>query len=331
MVARSGRAGASRVAIAVALLVLTALLAARADAAPRCFGAASRDPQHRCVNPRLARLVEPTPDQALLNPNFSCTPEKISEDLTACRFGAAAAHARATVALIGDSHAQHWRSALAVVAKRRQWRVYDLSVPLCMFSTATTGAEPPFDGFCPRWNADVLGFLASHPEIQTIFTAGKARQFVKPAPGQTAYQARVEGYKGRWATLPPSVRNVIVIRDDPDEDVTTKDCVRRAMDRHRPLTRACRVPRERALHPDPALAAARAVGVHAIDLTRQFCDARWCYPVIGGALVHKDADHLTQVFARTLGPFLDRAYGALTISSTPAPTVTSVEVTAGSE
>jgi hypothetical protein len=53
--------------------------------------------------------------------------------------------------------------------------------------------------------------------------------------------------------------------------------------------------------------------------------------VIGGALVHKDADHLTQVFARTLGPFLDRAYRALTISSTPAPTVTSVEVTAGSE
>ena len=118
MVARSGRAGASRVAIAVALLVLAALLAARADAAPRCFGAASRDPQHRCVNPRLARLVEPTPDQALLNPNFSCTPEKISEDLTACRFGAAAAHARATVALIGDSHAQHWRSALAVVTRR---------------------------------------------------------------------------------------------------------------------------------------------------------------------------------------------------------------------
>ncbi len=75
------------------------------------------------------------------------------------------------------------------------------------------------------------------------------------------------------------------------------------------------------------LAAARAVGAHAIDLTRQFCDARWCYPVIGGALVHKDADHLTQVFGRTLGPFMDRAYGDLTISSTPAPTVTSVEVT----
>jgi hypothetical protein len=81
------------------------------------------------------------------------------------------------------------------------------------------------------------------------------------------------------------------------------------------------------VRPDPAVAAAREFGAHVIDLTPEFCDARRCYPVIGGALVHKDADHLTQVFARTLGPFMDRAYGDLTINSTPAPTVTSVDVT----
>jgi len=37
------------------------------------------------------------------------------------------------------------------------------------------------------------------------------------------------------------------------------------------------------------------------------CDARWCYPVVGGALVFKDRNHLTEVFARTLGPYLARA------------------------
>jgi hypothetical protein len=31
---------------------------------------------------------------------------------------------------------------------------------------------------------------------------------------------------------------------------------------------------------------------------------------VGGALVHKDVDHLTQVFARTLGPYLLRAIDA---------------------
>jgi hypothetical protein len=251
----------------------------------------------------------------------------VTERFAPCRFGAK--RPAETVALIGDSHAQHWRSALAVLAKRRNWRVEDASVPLCMFSTATTGAEAPFDTFCPAWNQDVLDWLAANPQIRTLFVAGKTRQFVRAALGQTAYQARVEGYTERFAGL--ADRTVIVIRDDPDEKVATKDCVRRRMARRQSLVRACGVPRRTAVTPDPAVAAARATGTAVIDLREQFCDARRCYPVIGGALVHKDADHLTQVFSRTLGPFLDRAYGALTISSTPAPTVTSVDVTLASE
>ncbi|WP_028067302.1 SGNH hydrolase domain-containing protein [Solirubrobacter soli] len=311
----------------VLALVGLLLLAGPAHAAPRCFGAASRDPEHRCVNPKLAKLVTPTPDQALLNPNFACVRHAVTERFAPCEFGSKAP--AATVALIGDSHAQHWRSALAVVAKRHNWRVEDASVPLCMFSTATTSAEAPFDTFCPAWNQDVVDWLAANPQISTIFVAGKTRQYVEPAPGQSSYAARVEGYKARFAAL--ADRTLIVIRDDPDERVTTKDCVRRRMARRQTLVRACGVPRRTAVTADPAIAAARAVGARTIDLTDQFCGPSRCYPVIGGALVHKDADHLTQVFSRTLGPFLDRAYRDLTISSTPAPTVTSVDVTAGSE
>nr|WP_270006366.1 SGNH hydrolase domain-containing protein [Solirubrobacter deserti] len=297
-----GRGRWSARALACALLALAALaVAAAAEAAPHCFGAASRDPERRCLNPGLARLVAPTPDQALLNPNFACRPHKVTEQLSPCTFGAT--HPSATVALIGDSHAQHMRPALAVVARRRNWRVEDASVPLCMFSTATTGAGPPFDQRCPQWNADVMSWLHDHPEIRTIFVAGKAEQFVMPAPGQSAHAARLAGYIARFSEL--ADRNVIVVRDAPAEPIATKDCVRRRMAHQRPLEGACSYPRR--LAPDPAAAAARATGRPAIDLTRQFCDSRRCYPVIGGALVHKDTDHLTQVFARTLGPFLDRA------------------------
>ena len=41
-----------------------------------------------------------------------------------------------------------------------------------------------------------------------------------------------------------------------------------------------------------------------VDLTAQFCGPRACYPVIGGVLVHKDNNHLGQLFAQTLGPFM---------------------------
>jgi hypothetical protein len=41
----------------------------------------------------------------------------------------------------------------------------------------------------------------------------------------------------------------------------------------------------------------------------QICDARACFPVIGGALVYKDSTHVTSVHGRTLGPYLLRALG----------------------
>jgi hypothetical protein len=72
---------------------------------------------------------------------------------------------------------------------------------------------------------------------------------------------------------------------------------------------ACAVPRRLALQPDPEVAAAsRAASsrVRVVDLTRQLCDARTCPAVVGGALAFKDEDHLTPVFAATLGPFLRR-------------------------
>jgi hypothetical protein len=44
-----------------------------------------------------------------------------------------------------------------------------------------------------------------------------------------------------------------------------------------------------------------------VDLTPHFCGRRRCFPVVGGVLVHKDTDHLTRRFSRTLGPYLLRA------------------------
>jgi hypothetical protein len=67
------------------------------------------------------------------------------------------------------------------------------------------------------------------------------------------------------------------------------------------------VRRRMVLAPDAEVAAARrlrARGARVVDLTRYFCNRRRCLPVVGGVLVHKDVDHLTQLFAATLGPFL---------------------------
>ena len=41
-------------------------------------------------------------------------------------------------------------------------------------------------------------------------------------------------------------------------------------------------------------------------MTDLFCDARRCFPVIGGALAYKDSNHLTRVFVESAGPVLER-------------------------
>jgi hypothetical protein len=50
--------------------------------------------------------------------------------------------------------------------------------------------------------------------------------------------------------------------------------------------------------------------VQLVDLTRFFCSAAFCYPVIGGVLVQKDVAHITRAFMRTMSPYLARALAA---------------------
>lgn len=75
----------------------------------------------------------------------------------------------------------------------------------------------------------------------------------------------------------------------------------------------CAIPRRLSMKPDPAARAARRSTdprVRLIDMTQYFCGVALCYPVVGGALVHKDTTHVSLAFGLTLGPYLLRAFDA---------------------
>jgi peptidoglycan/LPS O-acetylase OafA/YrhL len=275
---------------------------------PRCFGAAARDPDHRCTNPSLRLTVVPTPAEAHRRRNFPCGLVEERGYLYVCSFGVSADKAGRTVALVGDSHAAHWRAALEVVGRRRHWRGLSLSHTGCPLSTTVHASlQPPARAQCLGWNRQVLQWLEQHPEIKTLIVsaiAGGVRDREVDAAG---------GYLAAWKALPASIEHIVVIRDTPKVRGATDDCVADAISRHTPAGPACRVPRSNAVSPDPEVAAAgrlRTRDIAVVDMTRFMCDARWCYPVIGGALVFKDQNHLTEVFARTLGPYLARSIGA---------------------
>jgi hypothetical protein len=298
-------------ALAAALTLSVALGGTASASYPACFGAAARDAAHPCSNPRLRLSVAPTPSEAQITPNASCRP--IEPKINVCGFGAPAVSARGTIGLVGNSHAAHWRAALRVLAKSLDLRGQSITRSSCPFTRATVNLAEPKRAQCTWWHREVVKWLRQHPEVSTLFVSDQPTSAVVHA-GQSGLAVEVGGYIAAWTELPATIKHIIVIRDNPYALGGTSACIEEAIARREPAGPPCALPRSHALKVDPAALAAErlhSARVQVIDLTRFFCDSQLCYPVIGGALVYKDSDHLTRVFAATLGPFLLREFRRL--------------------
>jgi peptidoglycan/LPS O-acetylase OafA/YrhL len=274
---------------------------------PSCFGAAARDGRHPCQNPSLAFTVVPTPLQATKQRNAPCDVIQTLDRVRVCAFGAPPARSSDTIALVGDSHASHWRAALEVVARTKRWRGLSITHTGCPFSKAIAVLDEPAKSQCIAWNRETLAWFRGHPEVHTVFVVEHSGGKVIEPRGQTTFQAQIAGYRDVWNALPASVKHITVIHDTPRVHADTFTCIERLIAEHRRPAQRCTVARAQATQSDPAIVAAhrmRSPRVQSIDMTRFFCDKRRCYPVIGGALVYKNIDHLTDVYATTLGPFL---------------------------
>jgi hypothetical protein len=281
----------------------------------RCFGAASRDVRRPCRNPTLAREVVPTPDAAVITPNLPCAPLQPVGLIIPCEFGVAADAAGNAVALIGDSHAAHWRSALEIVAQAQRWHGVSITRSGCPLTRATPRLDPaPRRARCGRWNAEVPGWLAQHPQVSTVFVVAHFDAAVVVKNRRNEFAAKMAGYVRAWKALPRSVKRIVVIRDTPKSEPNTLNCVRAAISKRERPGVACALARTSALSRDAAAVAAthqHSPRIKMIDMTSFFCNTRVCFPVVGGALVYKDVSHLTDVYTSSLGPFLLRKIRAL--------------------
>jgi hypothetical protein len=278
-----------------------------------CFGAAARNPNVHCSNPSLDRTVFPTPSDALLEPNAPCNPTGRSNLLFPCSFGARRSPTSETAALIGDSHASHWRAAVDVVAQARGWPAISITRSGCPFIKAKVVIPADQSKTCQRWNREVLDWLTRHAEVSTVFLSERAGAQYVHKRGASNFQTAVTGHLKLWRALPPSVKNIFVIRDTPRQTAAATDCVRRAIAHRQRAGVICARRRSKALHHDPQVTAAhrtKSKRVHVLDMTNFFCDDAHCYPVVGGALVHKDTNHITAIFAKTLGRFMLRMVDA---------------------
>jgi hypothetical protein len=292
-------------------VLAAALVSTDVAAGDACFGAAARDARV-CAPGAPQRAVVPTPAEARTLPNSPCAAVRGQTQPPVCSFGTPAAQANRTIALVGDSHAGHWRGALTHVAAAKGWHGLSLTHTSCPLQVAVRDLAEPRRSHCAAWKDQVFAWFAAHPEVHTVFVAGlTGGSGVMPAKGKSRYATSVAGYAAAWNRLLPTVRHIVVIRDTPKFPADTGRCVERAMRAGKDAGRACARPRTEAMDRDPAIqAAARmpAERVQTVDLSPFFCGPRACFPVVGGGLVLRDSTHMTGVFSSTLGPYLLAAY-----------------------
>ncbi len=249
----------------------------------------------------------PTPDAAELEVGDRCATKERSANWWVCGFGPVAG--TRSFALIGDSHAGHWRGALANLAFGQGWRGISITRAGCPFSRAVPNLAPPLGAECAAWNRRVLRWFSSHPQVDLVFVSEHSGAGFLARRGQSPHAAAVAGYAAAYRALPPTVKHIIVIRDTPLNTSNSFGCVDQAIADHLRAGIVCAVPVRHALPPDPEAIAAARLGsprIRVANLTKFFCSTRFCYPVIGGVLVHRDIDHLTPEFSATLGPFILR-------------------------
>jgi hypothetical protein len=210
--------------------------------------------------------------------------------------------------LLGDSHATHWRSSLEVVAEAKRWHGVSITRPGCPFSTQIPRSPSLGPAACESQHSQTIAWLRARPDVRTVFVSDWAEPPGGPQGGTGGYGGGPASFGAMLDSLPASVERVYVLRDIPRTTLAAQDCVDGRRGAHRSLHDACGSPRRVAITPDPGVQAARARAprVRVIDLTRFFCGSRTCYPVIGGAYVYKDDNHMNGVFSTSLGPFVLR-------------------------
>jgi peptidoglycan/LPS O-acetylase OafA/YrhL len=273
----------------------------RADP-PACFGAASvLDPV--CAEAPPADTILPAPGFAGVDrpSDDQCFVQLNDSRPVSCEFGSDDP-AAPQVALIGDSHAYQLLPTFQRLADRNGWHLTTFFKGACPWNTTPLSTPGAFGAACTEWRDGVRASLAER-ELDVVFTAAIATTPYAATGFDSARDAAVAGYRDAWSEVLDRGTEVITVVDTPVWETDPNKCLRT-----RDAAECDGLRSDLLVADDPLREAADGVpGVTLLDFTDVFCGAETCSPVVGGANVYRDQDHLTVTFADTLGPWYETA------------------------
>ncbi|MEX0426258.1 acyltransferase family protein [Nocardioides sp. DS6] len=213
-----------------------------------------------------------------------------------CQFGAKDPKVR--IALVGNSHASHWVPALQRILRKNP----DAQVTTYLTTVCYTVDLPVYRvsvaGDCQRvarWQ--IKAVAQGHYDM--VVMSNRTEADIRGVPPAQKVAAARNGYRDALRKFQASGAGVVVVRDTPFMVNSVPDCIAA----HNLDWEQCRVPRTRAVEPDPAAQAAASVqGVQVVNMTNVFCDDSLCNPVVGRTIAYADDGHLTASFSRSLAP-----------------------------
>ncbi len=217
-----------------------------------CFGPAALDPANGCDPPEGTGTLQPLPEVVVAQntqPTFpDCQTPLTSTVVKRCELGAPAAEAGRAVAMVGDSHASHWFSALDEVGKELGWHVVTYTKASCPFTYATRVLESEQTGeaatSCEQWRGAVQDELLAS-DVDVVVTAAFTTAYAWAAPADRPMDdPGVDGFVELWADLTDAGMHVVALSDVPR---TLGGNVPNCLAGNPGDRMACAVPREQAL------------------------------------------------------------------------------------
>ena len=298
-------AGAGWVANAPAYRQGVQQLAELREDPPACFGAASVL-EEGCDDVDFGDTILPSPGFAGADrpSDERCFVQLNNSNPVSCTFGSEDPDAP-VVALVGDSHAYQLLPTFQRMADDNGWRLVTYFKGACPWNTTPLSTGGTFGAACADWREQVIAALDETPP-DAVFTAALATTPYASAGYDSSYDAAVAGYRDAWEAMTSIGVPVLTVVDNPVWETDPNKCLRTrdAAD--------CTGARADVLVADDPLrgAAEGMTGVTLLDFTEVYCDEESCFPVVGGANLYRDQDHLTVTFADTLRPQYEAAIQA---------------------
>ena len=224
------------------------------------------------------------------------------------------------VAVLGDSKMEQYHDALDVVGQALGWKFRMATKSACPFTTATVQWNAKPYTACSEFNQAVWMDLEENPPDLVISSQnGKKGWLEKGGEGASisasSREGMVQGLVQTWTKLGNMGAEVLVVLDNPrppKELWPVYECMLNhasdydavcAFDKQAgQATSAERVQRS-------AAERVRKLGgaVNLIDLADYICpEETRCSPAVGGITVYRAKSHLTNTYAKSLAPILEK-------------------------